>query len=130
MSPEFVTDSVLEWFQNLDYEYMVLHILVCYGLYYSENMRWIVEWFAPVRRKGRSKAVWVIGGFLALLEVVRFLPFIGEGGINHEKFFSIFHSYVVIQVFVDPIVQTVNNWVKVFKKTTGNLSSGDKPSRD
>lgn len=125
MNPDILTDTVLEWFQALDYEYMVLHIIVCYGLYYSENLRWIVEWFSPVRKKGRSKAVWVVGGFLALIEMVRFAPFIGEGGLDFQKLISIFHSYVVVQVFVDPIVQTVNSWLKVFKRTTNNLSRGE-----
>jgi hypothetical protein len=120
MTADIVTDSVLEWFQALDYEYMVLHVLVCYGLYYSENMRWIVEYFSPVRRKGRSRAVWLVGGILALLEVFRFLPFIGEGGLTHEKIFAIFHSYVVVQVFVEPIVSTAKKWIDVFKKTTDN----------
>jgi hypothetical protein len=124
MDPEILTDTVLEWFQTLDYEYMVLHIIVCYGLYYSKNMGWIVQWFSPVRKKGVSKAVWVIGGFLALMEMVRFIPFIGEeaGGLSVQKFISIFHSYIVIQVFVDPIVQTVHKWMSVFRKTTSGLT--------
>jgi len=124
MNTDILTDTVLEWFEGLDYEFMVLHIIVCYGLYYSKNMGWIVSYFSPVRKKGRSKAVWVIGGFLAIVEMARFAPFIGEGGLDFQKLISIFHSYVVVQVFVDPIVQTVNNWFKVFKKTTDNFSSG------
>jgi hypothetical protein len=124
MSSEFITDTVLEWFQGLDYEYMVLHIIVCYGLYYSDNLRWIVEYFSPVRRKGISKAVWLVGGVLAVIEMARFFPFVGDGGLDHQKFISILHSYVVVQVFVEPIVSTVNNWLKVFKKTANNITSG------
>jgi hypothetical protein len=112
-----VTDTVFEWFTNLDFEYMLLHIVVCYGLYYSENMRWIVEYFSPVRRKGRSRAVWLIGGFLALLEMVRFFPYIGDdtSGFGYDIFISIFHSYIVVQVFVDPIVNFVHKWLAMFK---------------
>ena len=67
MNPEILTDTVLEWFQTLNYEYMVLHIIVCYGLYYSKNMGWIVQRFSPVRKKGISRGVWLAGGFLALV---------------------------------------------------------------
>lgn len=128
MSPELLTDTVLEWFQTLNYEYMILHILVCYGLYYSDNMRWIVERFSPVRKKGRSKAVWLIGGFLALVEMIRFIPFMQsiENEIIVQQFISIFHSYVVIQVFVDPIVQSVHKWLTIFKNGASQLTNNGK----
>ncbi len=113
-----VTDTVIEWFQNLNYEYMILHVIVCYGLYYSDNMRWIVEWFSPIRKKGRSRAVWLVGGVLALLEIARYLPFVGEGGLTVDIYLSVIHSYIVIQVFVDPIVSTVHRWFLMFKRTT------------
>lgn len=120
-NPELVTDTVSEWFLNLDYEYMVLHVIICYGLYYSENLRWIVEYFSPVRKKGFSKAVWLVGGILALLEMVRFIPFTLEHEMSAtlivEKFVAILHSYVVVQVFVEPIVHTVHKWITIFKKT-------------
>jgi hypothetical protein len=123
MTTDQLTDTVLEWFRGLDYEFMVLHVIICYGLYYSENMRWIVEYFSPIRKKGRSKAVWLIGGILALLEMFRVVPFFISGGLNlHnlqeiiQKFVAIFHSYVVVQVFVDPIVSSVHKWVGVFRK--------------
>jgi len=126
MGPEIITDTVLEWFQALDYEFMILHLVVCYGLYYSDNMKWIVEYFSPVRRKGRSRAIWLVGGFLAVLEVLRFIPFIGEGGLDHQKFFSILHSYIVVQVFVDPIVATAKKWLDMFKKVSDNTINTDK----
>ena len=106
-----LTDTVLEWVSALDYEFMLLHIIICYGLYYSDNMKWIVEYFSPVRKKGISKAVWVVGGILAVIEMARFVPFLGEGNINYQKFISIFHSYVVVQVFVEPIVTFLNKWL-------------------
>ena len=123
MNSDFIADTVFEWSQGLDYEYMVLHIIVCYGLYYSDNLRWIVEYFSPVRRKGISKAVWVVGGILAVIEMARFFPFIGDGGLDHQKFISILHSYIVVQVFVEPIVSTINKWMKVFNKTANNITS-------
>ena len=120
MNPDMITDTVLEWFQNLDYEYMVLHIIVCYGLYYSDNLKWIVEKYSPVRKKGVSKAVWLVGGILAVIEAIRFLPYIVAGVVTvadaTETFISIFHSYVVVQVFVEPIVKTVHKWLKIFQK--------------
>ena len=128
MNPEILTDTVLEWFQTLNYEYMVLHIIVCYGLYYSKNMGWIVQRFSPVRKKGISRGVWLAGGFLALVEVFRFIPFAYESHMTYteivDKMISIFHSYVVIQVFVDPIVSSVHKWLGVFKKTTSGLTEG------
>jgi hypothetical protein len=126
VTSDFLTDTVLEWLQTLDYEYMVLHIIVCYGLYYSENMKWIVAYFSPVRKKGVSKAVWLIGLFLMALEIFRFLPYIGEGGLSTQKIISIIHSYIVIQVFVEPIVSTVNKWLNVFRKTTSGMSGTTK----
>ena len=124
LTPELVTDTVSEWFQNLDYEYMVLHIMICYGLYYSKNLRWIVEIYSPIRSKGISKAVWLIGGILAVMEMLRFVPVIIEHDLTVtmavDKFTSILHSYVVIQVFVEPIVNTIHKWVTMFKKTTDN----------
>jgi hypothetical protein len=122
LTPELVTDTVSEWFQNLDYEYMVLHIIICYGLYFSKNLRWIVEIYSPIRSKGISKAVWLIGGILALLEMLRFVPVIIEHDLTVtmavDKFVSILHSYVVIQVFVEPIVNTLHKWVTMFKKVS------------
>jgi hypothetical protein len=122
LTPELVTDTVSEWFQNLDYEYMVLHIMVCYGLYYSKNLKWIVEIYSPIRSKGISKAVWLIGGILAIMEMLRFIPVIIEHDLTVtmavDKFVSILHSYVVIQVFVEPIVNTLHKWVTMFKKVS------------
>jgi hypothetical protein len=125
LTPEVVTDTVLEWFQNLDYEYMVLHIIICYGLYYSKNLKWIVELYSPIRKKGISKAVWLIGGVLAILEMLRFIPVIIEHNLSVtmtvDRFVAILHSYVVIQVFVEPIVNTIHKWVTMFKKTTDSV---------
>ena len=122
LTPELVTDTVSEWFQNLDYEYMVLHIMICYGLYYSKNLKWIVEIYSPIRSKGISKAVWLIGGVLAIMEMLRFVPVIIEHDLTItmavDKFTSILHSYVVIQVFVEPIVNALHKWVTMFKKVS------------
>ena len=117
-TPEILTDTVIEWLNSLDYEYMLLHVIVCYGLYYSNNLRWIVEYFSPVRRKGISKAVWLVGGVLALIEVARFIPHFENGELLTQKIFSIVHSYVLIQVFVEYIVEFVHKWVGIVRKTT------------
>lgn len=128
ISPEILTDTISEWFSNLSYEYMILHIVVCYGLYYSDNLRWIVERFSPIRKKGISKAVWLSGGLLALIEIIRFIPFAIEGSLSYtsivDKIISILHSYIVIQVFVEPIVNLANKWLGIFKKTTAGLTEG------
>jgi hypothetical protein len=125
LTPEVVTDTVLEWFQNLDYQYMILHIMICYGLYYSKNLRWIVELYSPVRSKGISKAVWLIGGVLAILELLRFVPVMIEekhsATLIVDRFITILHSYVVIQVFVEPIVSTIHKWIGLFKKTSDSM---------
>jgi hypothetical protein len=122
LTPELVTDTVSEWFQNLDYEYMVLHVMICYGLYYSKNLRWVVEIYSPIRSKGISKAVWLIGSILAVMEMLRFVPVIIEHDLTFtmavDKFVSILHSYVVIQVFVEPMVNTLHKWVTMFKKVS------------
>jgi uncharacterized membrane protein (DUF2068 family) len=127
LDPEVLTDTITEWVSNLSFEYMILHIIVCYGLYHSDNLRWIVEYFSPVKRKGVSKAVWLSGGVLALIEMIRFVPFAIETNMDYthivDKFISIIHSYIVIQVFVEPIVTLVNKWLGVFKRTTSGLSN-------
>jgi hypothetical protein len=125
MTPDMLTDTVLEWFQNLNYEYMILHIIICYGLYYSKNLRWIVEYFSPIKKKGISKAVWLVGGILAIMEMIRFLPFISENNLSIsmivEKVIAIIHSYIVIQVFVEPIVNTIHKWMDVFKRSANDM---------
>lgn len=120
MDTELLTDTVVEWFTTLNYEYMLLHIIICYGLYYSKNMGWIVQIFSPIRKKGISRGVWLAGGLLAIIEIVRFGAFALESGMSYtqavDNFISIFHSYVVVQVFVDPIVKFVHKWLQVFQK--------------
>jgi len=114
MGPDFVTDTIVEWFNTLDYEYMLLHVMLCYGLYYSNNMQWIVKKFGS-----RVNAVWWVGGIIGTLEIIRFLPWfrVDEIGIDVQQVVSIFHSYLLIQVFVDDIVQTVHSWFMLLKKT-------------
>ena len=116
MDADIVTDSVLKWFQGLNYQYMIVQTLVCYGLYYSKNWEWINQFFSPVRKKGRSRAVWLLGLILAILEILRYLPYVGNGRITSEVILSIFHSYLLIQVFVDTIVNKVHDWVNLLKK--------------
>jgi len=83
-------------------------------------MGWLVQWFSPIRKKGISRGVWLIGGILALFEIIRFLPFAYQSGMSVtmavDNIISIIHSYIVIQVFVDPIVSSVHKWLKVFSK--------------
>jgi len=114
MNEDVIVDTIAEWFTTLNYQYMILHVIVCYGVYYSENMRWIVEHFSPVRKKGRTRAVWLVGGVLALIEMIKFLPHASQHDMyDYQKFISIFHSYIVVQVFVDPIVTKVHKWLRV-----------------
>jgi hypothetical protein len=124
VDPEILTDTIVEWFATLNYEYMLLHIIICYGLYYSKNMSWIVQRFSPVRKKGIARGVWLTGGFLALMEVLRFVPLAWENSIGItvcvDKVISIFHSYILIQVFVDPIVNAVHRWLEILHKTSKN----------
>jgi len=122
MGPDFVTDTIVEWFNTLDYEYMLLHVMLCYGLYYSNNMQWIVKKFGS-----RVNAVWWVGGIIGALESIRFLPWfrVDEIGIDVQQIVSIFHSYLLIQVFVDDIVQTVHSWFVLLKKTKNIGSDSD-----
>lgn len=122
MNQDLLTDTVSEWLQGLDYEFMVLHIIVCYGLYYSNNWKWVWMMFAPVRSHGVSKGVWLIGGVLAVIEMLRFIPYVGEGGLDYQKFISVLHSYIVVQVFVEPLVTTVHKWLGVIKNNGSAVS--------
>lgn len=101
---------------------MVLHTVFCYGLYYSKNLSWIVEYFSPIRKKGISKAIWVCGGILALMEIGRFVPSMIENNytlaMTVDKLMSVTHSYLVIQVFVEPIVTTAHRYLTIFKRNS------------
>lgn len=113
ITPDVITDTIMEWLQSLDYEYMLLHIMISYGLYYSKNMKWVSD-----KLGGLPYSIWIVGGILALIEIGRFLPFIEGGGAAAvvQKFVSIFHSYILIQVFVEDIVKTVHKWVDIFRR--------------
>lgn len=118
MTPDIITDTVLEWLNSLDYEYMLLHILISYGLYYSGNLKWVSE-----KLGGLSKSTWIVGGILALIEIGRIIPFIEGGDMAAiiQKFVSILHSYLLIQVFVEDIVKSVHRWVDIFRKKNDNI---------
>ena len=88
-------------------------------------MIWIVQRFSPIKKKGISRGVWLAGGMLALLEVLRFVPFAIENSVSItesvDKVISIFHSYILIQVFVDPIVIFLHKWIDVLHNTTKKI---------
>ena len=119
MNQDQLTSTVLEWFEALNYEYMILHIIVCYGLYYSDNLSWIALKYSPIHKKGRSKAVWFIGVLLAVVEIIKYIPWIGNGKLSYKVFVNLLHSYIVIQVFVEPIVIKIHNLVTLLKKEEG-----------
>jgi hypothetical protein len=104
---------------------MLLHIIICYGLYHSQNLRWIVEFYSPIKKKGISKAVWLTGGFLAALEIIRLIPQMTSLQVAIEHLLRIIHSYIVIQVFVEPIVMTVHTWLNTLQKVK-KITNNDK----
>lgn len=110
ITPDILTDTVLEWVQTLDYEYMILHILVSYGLYYSNNMKWISD-----KLGGLPYSIWWVGGILAIIEICRFSPHFGGDALTVQKIVSIAHSFLLIQVFVEDIVRNINRWINIFK---------------
>ena len=83
-----------------------------------------------------APTVWVIGGVLAIMEVLRFIPVMIENDHSYsmimDKFISILHSYVVIQVFVEPIVKAIHKWLGMFSKANniGESEKVTKPDRD
>ena len=119
LTPEVITDTIFDWIQSLDYEYMLLHSIVSYGLFYSKNMSWLNK-----KMGGLPYSVWKIGAILALIEVARIIPFI-DPNMEHytpalvQKCVSIFHSYIVIQVFVEDIVKLVKKWFELFRRLRG-----------
>lgn len=84
-------------------------------------MLWIVQKFSPVRKKGISRGVWLTGGFLAIIEIIRFIPYAYEVGMSYTELtdvvISIFHSYIVVQVFVDSMVKFIHKWIDVLRNT-------------
>lgn len=119
LTPDVITDTIFDWIQSLDYEYMLLHSIVSYGLFYSKNMAWLNK-----KLGGLPYSVWKIGAILALIEVTRIIPFI-DPTMEHytpalvQKCVSIFHSYIVIQVFVEDIVKSVKKWFELFRRLRG-----------
>lgn len=120
LTPDVITDTISEWIESLDYEYMLLHTMISYGIYYSSNMEWISKKFG-----GTPYSVWKIGGILAIIEIGRIIPFIDPTTSDYipsivQKFVSILHSYILIQVFVEDIVRSVHRWVYLFRKARDN----------
>lgn len=116
ITPEVITNTVFEWVQSLDYEYMLIHTIVSYGLYFSPNMEWISK-----KLGGIPYSIWKVGAYLAIIEVIRIIPFIYDNNGDYfaavtQKIVSILHSYLLIQVFVEDIVNSVNNWVGLIRR--------------
>lgn len=118
-----ISDTVLKWFKDLDYEYMIMHIILCYGLYHSNNFKWVWNYYSPVKKKGISTAVWTLGAFLGLLEIIRFMPYIISGQISYQKIFDILYTYLVVQVFVEPLVIAVHKYLGFFSKNANSSSN-------
>lgn len=110
-----ITDTVLQWFKSLDYEYMTMHVILCYGLYFSNNWKWVWKFYSPVRKLGVSKAVWILGAVLGIIEVLRFMPYIITGKVSYQKIFDILYTYLVVQVFVEHLVIALNKYLGFFK---------------
>jgi hypothetical protein len=122
ITPDVITDTISEWFRALDYEYMLLHTMISYGIYYSPNMEWVSK-----KLGGTPYSIWKIGAFLGILEVCRIIPFIDPASADYlpsivQKFISILHSYILIQVFVEDIVKGVHKWIYLFKRARDNDS--------
>lgn len=110
MTTDLLIEGVVDWFSNLDYEYMTLHTIACYGLYYSKNLKWIKKMIGSLQR-----SIWIIGIILGIIEIIRFVPFF-DSEKDIQKIVSVFHSFLLIQVFVEDLVKFVNNLVIGFRK--------------
>jgi hypothetical protein len=114
LGTELISQTITEFIKNLDYEYMLIVILVSYGLYFSENFNWINWFFSPVRKKGRTKGVWLIGTVLAILEIIRYIPILFADPIRYyQQLIYIIYSFIVVQVFLDDLVLLLNKWLVV-----------------
>lgn len=120
ITPEVITDTIFDWVQSLDYEYMLVHTLISYGLYYSPNMGWVSK-----KLGGIPYSVWKVGAFLAVIEILRIVPFIYNDNSDYfaivtQKIVSILHSYMLIQVFVEDIVGSVHRWIGIVRRAKDN----------
>ncbi|RMG43347.1 MAG: hypothetical protein D6732_00210 [Methanobacteriota archaeon] len=116
VSTELISETVSDFLAKLHYEYMLVVVIVTYGLYYSNNFQWINYYFSPVRKKGRTRGVWLIGAVLGVMELIRYLPILFDDWLTYyQKTIHLLYSFIVIQVFVDDIVKLLDNWLVIVK---------------
>ena len=117
---ELISQSITDWITGLNYQYMAVVILICYGLKWKANMHWLND-----KLGGEVRAKWLVGIVVAITEVVSTFEFLGGHGVGLDMFLLLFHSYLIAMIFCDDIIDKVHNWVMFLgKKGQGEDESG------
>jgi hypothetical protein len=123
LSTQLISETVADFLSKLHYEYMLIVILVSYGLYYSPNFKWVNYYFSPVSKLGRTRGVWLIGAVLGVIELIRRLPILFESALlYYQSAMHLLYSFIVVQVFVDDIVKALHKWLVTFKFTSNGAN--------
>ena len=78
---ELISQTVTEWITGLNYQYMVVVLVICYGLKYKRSLSWLNN-----RVGGEVAAQWLVGLIIALSELITVLPYFGDNTISISSF--------------------------------------------
>jgi len=107
---DLIKNTILTWFESLDHEYMLLLIAVTWGIYRSNNMKWLVD-----KMGGKIPATWKMGIYLAMMEMVRNAPIPNWYGEIIRGIIIVLESFLIMMVSVEHIVAKINEYLKVLK---------------
>lgn len=115
---EEISKNVLEWIKELDYGYMVLIVLIAYGLKYKEQLQWVVKIF-----KGTHwKATWILGFFLGIpYALTENIFFNHDGEVHWVQLLILFQSYLITMIFCDDLVTMLKRWHEIFKNKNKDI---------
>ena len=108
---DLIKNTIITWLESLDHEYMLLLVVVTWGITESKNMSWL-----PRKLGGKMGAIWKIGIFLGLLEMVRNAPISGWIGEIIHGVIIVFESFLIMMASVEHIISKINEYLKVLKQ--------------
>jgi type IV secretory pathway VirB2 component (pilin) len=117
MPQELISQTITDWITGLNYQYMAVVVIICYGIKWKDNMKWISS-----RIGGETRTKWMVGILVALTEVISTFEFLGGHGVDLNTFILLFHSYLIVMIFCDDIVNKLHDWI-VFMTKKGDKNN-------